>query len=288
MTGWLIYDAHSAARNEWFIGQMQRVAAERGVSLLLRYGERLQIGVGRLEEGAAPTLLRYDGAPIPPPDFVLNRCIFPLLSRALENAGIPVFNSADAAEICNDKRRTHLFLRESGIPMPDSLFLDRRYIDPTTLPPFPYIIKSADGHGGTEVFFVDSPEALSRALASFRSSGILLQRPVSDLGRDMRVYVLGGRIIGAVLRHSDSDFRSNYSLGGQVSLVEPDESVRRAVALVTERLPLTYAGIDFIFDRGKPLLNEIEDIVGARMLYALTHRDICREYLDCVLSSLSR
>ena len=36
---------------------------------------------------------------------------------------------------------------------------------------------------------------------------------------------------------------------------------------IIENLEIDFAGIDFIYDEGRPILNEIEDIVGCRMLY---------------------
>ena len=95
----------------------------------------------------------------------------------------------------------------------------------------------------------------------------------------MRVYVLGGKIIASVLRSSDSDFRSNFSLGGNVELTEPDDEVKEYVRILAEELDPDYIGIDLIRDGGRWVLNEMEDAAGARMLYKLTDLDIADMYM---------
>ena len=46
------------------------------------------------------------------------------------------------------------------------------------------------------------------------------------------------------------------------------------VYAVLEKISLDYAGIDFIFHEGKAVFNEIEDAVGARMVYESSALDI--------------
>ena len=48
----------------------------------------------------------------------------------------------------------------------------------------------------------------------------VIQRPASELGKDVRVYAIGNRIVQAMLRVSETDFRSNFCLGGQAELYE--------------------------------------------------------------------
>jgi len=43
-----------------------------------------------------------------------------------------------------------------------------------------------------------------------------------------------------------------------------------------------FVGIDFIFSDGKPYLNEIEDVVGTRMLYKLTDLDPAKMYIEYI------
>ena len=47
-----------------------------------------------------------------------------------------------------------------------------------------------------------------------------------------------------------------------------------------------YAGIDLIYDNGKPVLNEIEDVVGSRMLYNHTDIDTAKLYIKYIKDTL--
>jgi glutathione synthase/RimK-type ligase-like ATP-grasp enzyme len=47
------------------------------------------------------------------------------------------------------------------------------------------------------------------------------------------------------------------------------------------------AGIDFVFHNGEAVFNEIEDVVGARMLYQYTDIDIVDLYVEHIVSSVS-
>ncbi len=69
-----------------------------------------------------------------------------------------------------------------------------------------------------------------------------------------------------MLRVSETDFRSNFCLGGQAEPYELGAEEQYMVPKILEELKTDYVGIDFLFDQGKMVLNEIEDAVGARML----------------------
>ena len=61
--------------------------------------------------------------------------------------------------------------------------------------------------------------------------------------------------------------------------------INRIIDLVTP-LGADYYGIDFVFDNGKAVFNELEDAVGARMLYANTDIDIIEMYINYIKGSL--
>ena len=65
----------------------------------------------------------------------------------------------------------------------------------------------------------------------------------------------------------------------------PDE-VRGMVKRIVPELMADFVGIDFIFDNGRPVLNEMEDVVGTRMLYSLTNLDPARMYMEYIARSM--
>ena len=102
----------------------------------------------------------------------------------------------------------------------------------------------------------------------------------------MRVWLIGGEIIASILRVSKTDFRSNFCLGGEavpyVLSAEETALVKRIAALID----YDYIGIDFVFNHGKIVFNEIEDSVGARMVYEKTDVDIIALYCEYIKKEL--
>ena len=280
MNGWIVYDREGYERNVWFIRRLVDSADRYRMSLKLLLKERLVYGT----DGEGPFFI-YDGKRLARPDFALVRTIDPLLSHTLEARGVKVFNTATVSEICNDKRKTISFFAARGVPTPRSYFESVRTFDPDAYT-YPLVMKSPDGHGGREVFLVHNEREAADALRTINCDGFLLQE-VQTPGIDVRVYLLAGKVLAAVKRTSETDFRSNYSLGGKAELIGIDDRMAHIVKTVNEALHPTFVGVDFIFDpSGQPLLNEIEDIVGSRMLYALTDLPVHDLLIDSIKERL--
>ena len=269
----LIYDSVRLARNRWFAETLTEKCARRSWKLEVKLLEELQEW--------SPETAGQDR-----PDAVFMRCTSPKFSRRCEDAGLRVFNSACVSEITNDKLKTFRHFSPLGIPMMES-----RELDPASLPPFPFVLKSRDGHGGKEVFCIHDTKELHLILEretegwSFSSfpegTGRWMVQQLADTpGRDLRIYIVGNEIIAAMERRSESDFRSNYSLGGSAFRRELTDGELELAARILKMMKFDFAGIDFIFHEGRPVLNEIEDVVGSRMLYAHTDLDIQELFLD--------
>lgn len=214
------------------------------------------------------------------PDIVVSRIRDSDVLSQLEDYGSTVFNRSSVCRICNDKAFTYSFVKSLGIPILSFSFPNQ------ALPPGPpWVVKSCIGHGGTEVFKAETEEDVQQLVAQIEDRKPIVQSYASDPGKDLRVYVLGGRIIASVLRTSDTDFRANFKLGGKAELVEPPDQVIRMVKRIVPELMADFIGIDFVFGDGQVYLNEIEDVVGTRMLYSLTDMDPARMYMEYIAHS---
>lgn len=266
--GLLIYTAADARRNRWFIEQLCYHAESEGISLRLC-----------LSEDAEPEQIMT-----PETDVVINRSRLSRYSLYAQERRIPCFNSPDVTRITNDKYQTYLALHEQHrIPMAKTWRI--RQGDALPAVPAPLIAKPADGHGGSGVVLLRDADAM-RQYAETAARPFLIQEPMR-FGWDMRVYVLGGAVYAAVLRTSDHDFRSNFSLGGHAEYTEPDTEIKALVQRVQEILPLDFAGVDILrYPNGGYVLGEIEDAVGCRMLYQLTDKDPARDYIRYICKQL--
>ncbi len=208
------------------------------------------------------------GAQLKEPDykgdasFVINRTNDYKTAQYFENRGIKVYNSSAFSRLANDKQLCYDFMEKNGIEI-----LPTRY----SIPPF--VKKPKDGHGGTGVVMCQSADEYNE--------NMVCQKPASDLGRDLRVWVINGKIITSILRVSKTDFRSNFCLGGEAipyTLSSDEEKlVKKIISLLDGGF---YYGIDFVFDGGKIVFNELEDTVGARMIYEKTDIDIIKIFCE--------
>ncbi len=114
----------------------------------------------------------------------------------------------------------------------------------------------------------------------------MCQKVASDVGKDLRVWVIGGEIIASILRVSKTDFRSNYCLGGEAFLYDLSDDEKAQINKIISLVNGDYYGIDFVFNNGKIVFNEIEDTVGARMVYDKTDIDIIELYCDYIKKNI--
>lgn len=274
--GILLYTPEDAKRNRWFIEQLCTYAESENLSLRLCLTDSPE----------THKLVMQDA------DFIVNRSRSYIHSSVAQNVRhIPCFNSAEVTGITNSKYMTYCVLHgEHGIPMAKTWQFSRSNPQPEL--PFPLVAKPADGHGGEGVAWIADKAALEQYAAAFDAAHpeptypFLLQEPVVT-GWDVRIYMLGGEIYAAVLRTSDSDFRSNFSLGGHAEVIAPDAEMRALAARVQQIMPLDFAGVDLLrHPDGGYVLGEIEDAVGCRMLYQLTELDPAKDYMHLIAERL--
>ncbi len=266
--GYLIYDEEGLCRNRWFADELTHQAAKLGLCLTT-------IVVDRNASFVCDPL----------PDFAIVRVIAPHINLFFEEHHIPVFNNYSTSLVANDKLRTYRVAKELGISvMPTTPIEDFDPAKPD--PPYPLIVKTRDGHGGSEVFSVSSGTEFNGISEILQARPSLVQTRCSDAGRDVRVYCLGGEILVAILRESQNDFRSNFSLGGHARVFAPTDDMRRVVRILYDALGFDLVGVDFISHNGGWVLNEIEDVVGTRMIYSCTDIDIVAKYMTHIRDKL--
>lgn len=265
MTGWVVYDKEQLDKNSWFAEELCRYCSSFA-DMKTVVTEDLSFGIFGGEKG-----FYICGKEEKVPDFIICRTIFPLLSEFFEELGVRVFNNSTVSSICNDKRKTYHAVEKSGVSILDTIFFDGNFFDETSFSSFTYpaVIKSASGHGGSEVFSVSNCDEAQSVAEGLKGRDFLLQSMCDTPGRDLRVYVMGGEIVESVLRIS-AGFKSNFSLGGAASPYKLSEKERDCVRRVLSSLPTfcDFVGVDFLFHRGELCFNEIEDVVGTRMLYS--------------------
>lgn len=279
MTGWLVYRKEDAFKNESFIHWFIEEAERQQIALRLILREDLQVGIQQNQFAVS-----YQQQPIQVPTLAIVRTVEPQLNALFEQMGMHVCNSSEIARICNHKGLTHLRAQLLGIPMPDTVLTTKDSLGENPPFSFPFVVKEVAGRGGKQVHFI-SDEERWRKLHTVLSSGDIIMQDSSNvqMGRDIRVFVVGKEIIGAVLRKSDSDFRANFTLGGTAQWYELNQSETDMVETIIRHFDFGMVGIDFLMDSdGKLLFNEIEDVVGSRTLSQVSDINIVRAYVEWI------
>lgn len=277
--GWILYTEGDSSLHPDYIRLYENACQKRGMSIELRWYHPKMMRDANALCTWKERLLRES------PQYVINRTRDWRVAKLLEDLGIRVFNPSWTARLGNDKALAYRYMQKRGIPVMPVMY-------GTKQPPqwYPAVVKSCDGHGGTEVFFIrneaDWKEWKAQEISSPGQKRYLIQQAASELGKDVRVYIVGNDIVAAVLRTSETDFRSNYCLGGRVQLYELSFRERELVQRAVQELSIGMAGVDFIFHKGEPVFNEIEDMAGARGLYSLTDYDIVDAYIDHIQEEL--
>ena len=118
---------------------------------------------------------------------------------------------------------------------------------------FPCVIKVVTGSHGAGVYLCETPkqfEDLSELISSldFKNSMIVQEYIKESEGRDLRVIVIGGRVVGAMQRKStDGSFKANISRGGQGKAYDVDDEMEMLAVQVAKVLDLDIAGVDLLF-----------------------------------------
>jgi len=189
--------------------------------------------------------------------------------RQFERMGVYVANGADAIMRSRDKLTASQILSQKGIPVPKTaLVTSWRDVERaiSRVGGVPCIVKTSQGTQGDGVYLVRSirhaKELVYRLLAERNT--ILVQEYIREShGKDIRVIVVGGKVVAAMRRVSNGrEFRSNFHLGGRVESIDlPDEYAKVAIDAATH-LGIEVGGVDLLEGRMGPILLEVNSSPG--------------------------
>jgi len=114
-----------------------------------------------------------------------------------------------------------------------------------------------------------------RALEQMRTV-FYVQRAVNHDGRDVRVFVVGGRTLGAIERRtSDGGWRTNVSRGGSARPFDLPPAWEQLALRAAAAIGADYAGIDLLPSREGPVfVLEVNGIPGWQGLQQATGLDV--------------
>ena len=211
--------------------------------------------------------------------------------HALRELGVPVWNDARAIERCVDKSTTSFLMSKAGIPTPDTWCVESleaaRALARRELTNGPLVLKPLFGSQGRGLQLIGKTEDLPPPETV---AGVYyLQRFVGverDGFRDMRILALKGRVVAAMVRHSDK-WITNVKQGGRPIAAVADGEVKALALASAEAVGADLAGVDIVRDaQGRPLVLEVNSMPAWRGLQRVTSANIAAVIARDLVGSL--
>ena len=286
MTGWLIVNGFLGSEkfNELY-RYLSRAAERHSISLEIKSSDSFAVPMG---ETICKDLR---------PDFVLFWDKDIHLARRLESEGIRLFNSADAIEICDNKILTAVTLA-GKVATPKTVISPKTFEgvgynkldfveNATRVLGLPMIIKESYGSFGAQVYLAETLEEVKSTVTSIGHKDFIMQEFIKESrGRDVRVNVVGGRVVSAMERYNDNDFRSNITNGGSMRKIEIGEDIKTAAIKACEAIGLDFAGVDILFGNDGPIVCEVNSNPHFKSSLECTGVDMSEEILDYIVEKL--
>lgn len=289
MEGWLITNGFLSTQKFQELYEMFRESAKKySLDLKLIKNDEILVDIA-IEECTMK------------PDFVLFWDKDIKLAAYLEKLGIRVFNPARSIELCDDKSLTHLELMNHGINMPRTIFAPMTYtnIGYTNLTflelvksrlEFPIVIKEVFGSFGQQVYMANDEEELVNIVRERGSSKLIFQEFVkSSKGRDIRLQVVGNRVVASMYRYNDTDdFRANLSSGGKMKGYTPTKEQENLAIKTCKILGLDFAGVDILFgEDDEPIVCEVNSNAHFKNITDASRVNVSDKIIEYIIEELS-
>ena len=270
MSGWILYKKDIEESYE-----IQRLVEEfekQDISIRVVNPQDVDIFVDRDDRKS----IRVSGKLRKLPDFVLPRTgsgttyFIKAIIRHLERMGVILINGSNSIDAVKDKLYTQQVLGQSSLPVPKTLLvkhpIDVEFVESNI--GYPAIIKTLSGSFGAGVFMAETRKQLKQLIKMAEITNenydIIIQEYIKDsYGKDLRVFVLNGKVVGCMMRQStDDDFRANITRGGEGIPYQITEEIEWLGGECARLLNLDVAGVDLLFDNGGYKICEVNSSPG--------------------------
>lgn len=267
-----------------------KAAKKLGHTVKVIRAEKCQIFGGRRS-----LKVLYNSKPFPKFDAIIPRVtllsdveIETSLIKQLQLCGHLLVNRFQPIVNAKNKLRTMQIMIANKLPVPKTIIVRRfEFLDDAIekVGGVPVVLKLPTGSLGVGVAIVESKRSLHSALDIFWKSRdqhyMMIQEYIKESeGKDVRVFVVGGKIVAAMERAAkEGDFRSNMSTGGSgapVVLTKEEEEIALKAA---EALKLQVAGVDLLRSSQGPLVMEVNANPGIIGITEITGIPVAEEII---------
>lgn len=232
------------------------------------------------------------------------------ITRYAVTKNIPVFNPVDAIAACDDKFETYFRIGcynekhpSEAVSILPTILAPMTYenIGYTTLDfleqiekklSYPMVVKECFGSFGMQVYLINDRSGLEHITKNLEGKPFLYQKYHSfSSGRDVRLQVVGDRVVAAMYRYSENgDFRANITNGGKMKNYQPTSQEEALAVRITRILGLDFAGVDLLFsenrENGANILCEVNSNAHFKNIYTCTGVNVAEYIMDYILKHL--
>ena len=221
------------------------------------------------------------------------------LGYQLIKLGIRVFNPPSAIEICDDKSLTHIALA-GKVPMPPTVIIPTTYKcvgygdmeflrNAAHYLGMPMVIKECRGSFGKQVYLANTIDEAAEIVAAHEAVPMLMQKAVKEsFGRDIRLYVVGDKVIAGMQRSNAHDFRANIANGGQSEAYTPSPEEADLAVSAAKLLGLDFAGVDILQSDNGPLICEVNSNAHFHGMESCTGVDVAGAIMDHIMNRMEK
>ncbi len=209
--------------------------------------------------------------------------------RQFEMMGVYSLNESVAITRSRDKLRALQLLARKGIGMPVTGFAyapDDTQDVINLVGSAPLVIKLIEGTQGQGVVLAETDKAASSVIDAFRGldAYFLVQEFIEEAkGSDIRCFVIGGKVVAAMLRQAKpGEFRSNLHRGGKALPVRITPEERSTAIRAAHILGLNVAGVDILRSKNGPVVMEVNSSPGLEGIEGVSGVDIAAKIIDFI------
>lgn len=209
--------------------------------------------------------------------------------RQFEMMGTYSLNESVAITRSRDKLRAHQLLARKGIGMPVTGFAyapDDTADLVSLVGGAPCVVKLTEGTQGRGIVLCETDKAAESVIEAFRDldAYFLVQEFVEEArGADIRCFVIGGRVVAAMLRQAKpGEFRSNLHRGGVAAKVKITPEERSTAVRAAKIMGLNVAGVDILRSNHGPVVMEVNSSPGLEGIESVSGVDIASLIIEFV------
>lgn len=260
---------------------------------------KLGVDIEIVSDGYARVALKGDGADVDfdTPDFGIYLDKDKYLSQILTKSGIRLFNTHQAVRVCDDKAETYIALAGNGVNFPKTIFgalcysPDKPVLDSSAdmiieKLGYPVIVKECFGSMGKGVHKAENKSELLEIMEKVKLKPHLFQEYIPFAkGVDVRVIVIGGRVVASMERRNTEDFRSNVAQGGTGVKIDLPINFKNVAERASKLLGLDYCGVDLLYGKnGEPIVCEVNSNAFFDGIESVTGVNVAKAYAEHVIN----